>query len=194
MIALFVGLCCFLLHAATTLVWLRLPARMSPVARHAISAIGTHVFGVALAAFAVGPFAYWPAAAVSAFGAVCWLFAFSAVYKSVSLRILTELDHAPHGVIPLDAITEEHVRPEFAARIAVLMKMGCVEETEDGFVITEQGTEMARRIGFVRRICGVAGSGMYGDSANAECEQRRGSNAHPVAYTPGSPVITPPTP
>ena len=31
-------LCCFTLHAAVSLVWLRLPGRMSPVARHAVSA------------------------------------------------------------------------------------------------------------------------------------------------------------
>ena len=63
--------------------------------------------------YLVGPFAYWPAAAVSAFLAVCWLFAFSAVYKSVSLGVLRELARTPGHAIPLDAVTEDHMRPEF---------------------------------------------------------------------------------
>src|SRR5258708_6127744 len=112
MMGLLIGLCCSTLHAAVSLAWSRLPGRMSPVARHAISALGTHVLGIALAAILVGPFGYWPAAAASGFFAVCWLFAFSAVYKSVSLRILTQLDRAPGHALPFETITEEYVRPE----------------------------------------------------------------------------------
>ena len=163
MTSLLVGLLCFALHVAVTLVWLRLPGRTSPVARHAVSALGTNVVVVALAAYRIGSFAYWPAAAVSGFGAVCWLFAFSAVYKSVSLRILTQLDRVPDGALPLDAITKEHVRPEFAARAMVLVKMNCVEEAEDGYVVTEKGTGMACRVGTLKRICGVGESGLYGN-------------------------------
>src|SRR5262245_64767426 len=113
MTALLVGLGCFALHAAVSLVWLRRPGRTPPVVRHAASALGTHVVGVVVAAYCAGPLAYWPLAAVSAFGAVGWLFAFSAVYKSVSLRVLTELASVPDGARSLEAVTEGYVRPEF---------------------------------------------------------------------------------
>ncbi len=170
MIALLVGLCCFLLHAAVTLCWLRLPGRVSPVARHGVSAIGTHVLGIVWGAQLIGPFAYWPAAAVSGFGAVCWLFAFSAVYKSVSLRILTQLARTPGNALSLESITGEHVRPEFAARVAVLVRMGCAEETAEGYTITGKGSETARRIALIQRACGIEQSGMYGGSTSAERE------------------------
>jgi hypothetical protein len=166
MTALLVGPGCFALHVVVTLAWLRLPGRSSPVARHAVSALGTHIAGVAVAAWHVGPFAYWPAAAVSAFGAVCWLFAFSAVYKSVSLRILTELARAPGGALPLGAVTEEHVRPEFTTRVAVLVKMGCGVEVEGGYTATAKGNDVACRIAVVRRVCGIEGDGLYGEPAS----------------------------
>jgi hypothetical protein len=170
MIALAVGLFCFLLHAAVTLCWLRLPGRVSPVTRHGISAIGTHVLGIVLAALFAAPFAYWPAAAVSGFLAVCWLFTFSAVYKSVSLRILTRMAHVPGNELSFDTITDDHVRSEFAARVAVLVKMGCAEETADGYAITGKGSETARRVALIQRACGIGQSGMYGGCAMTERE------------------------
>lgn len=162
MTGLLVGLACFALHAAATLVWLRVPRGPAPVVRHAASALVTHAAGVAGAAFLAGPFAYWPAAAVSGFLAVCWLFAFSAAYKSVSLRILTHLDRAPGNALPLGVVAEDYVRPEFEARAALLVKMGCAEEVPDGYAATAKGNDAARRVARVRRAFGVGGGGMYG--------------------------------
>ena len=125
MTGLLVGLSCFVFHVAVSLVWLRRPGRTAPVAHHAASALGTHAIGVTLAACWVGPFAYWSAAAVSGFGAVVWLFAYSAVYKSVSLRILRELSRSPGQVLPIETIVDRYVRPEFASRALVLVRMGC---------------------------------------------------------------------
>jgi hypothetical protein len=168
MIGLLVGLGCFSLHGALSLVWLRLPGRMSPVARHAASALTTHALGIAFAAVAVGPFAYWPAAAVSGFLAVGWLFAFSAVYKSVSLRILSQLDGAPGHALPFETIANEYVRPEFEARTLVLVQMACAEVLEGGFAVTEKGSATARRIEAIRRACGVEGNGFYAVNVSVE--------------------------
>jgi hypothetical protein len=163
MIALLVGLGCFLTHAAISLVWLRLPGRLSPVSRHAVSAIATHILGTASAAWIVGPFAYWPAAAVAGFGAVCWLFTFSAVYKSVSLRILTQLARTPGHSLPLEAITDQYVQPEFETGTLVLVTMGCAENIEGEFALTQKGKTTAQRIQAAQRVCGIEESGMYGN-------------------------------
>ncbi|VTT97522.1 Uncharacterized protein OS=Crocosphaera watsonii WH 8501 GN=CwatDRAFT_1334 PE=4 SV=1 [Gemmataceae bacterium] len=160
--ALLVGLCCFAAHVAVTLVWLRVKRGPSPVARHAASALGTHAAGVLAGAWVAGPLAYWPAAAVSGFGAVCWLFAFSAVYKSVSLRILSQLSRTPGNALPFVAIAEAYVRPEFEARVAVLVKMGCAEEDAGGYAATAAGNATARRIAGIQRACGIEASGLYG--------------------------------
>lgn len=184
MISLLVGLGCFALNAGVSLVWLRLPGRSAPVARLAASALGTHAIGVAIAGAACGPFAYWPAAAVSGFLAAAWLFAFSAVYKSVSLRILTHLDRAPGRALPMAALTEQYVRPEFDARAAVLVKMGLVAAVGGAWALTAKGNDTARWIEAVRRACGVLGDGLY----------RVPPSIHPAA--PGSALsgFTPPCP
>jgi hypothetical protein len=122
---------------------------------------------LAAGAFLVGPFAYWPVAAVNAFGVVCWLFAFSAVYKSVSLRVLTHLDRAPGNALSLESVTEDYVRPEFEARVALLVKMGCADEVTGGYAATPQGNDTARRIAMIRRACGVEGGGLYGAEPGA---------------------------
>lgn len=164
MTALLIGAGCFCAHLVLTLVLLRLPGRTSPVARHAASALVTHVLGVALAAAWLGPFPYWPVAAVSGFGAVCWLFAFSAVYKSVSLRILIQLARKHDHSLPLAAITEDYVWPEFTARCDVLISMGCATPAETGYEITAKGKQTARRIEAIQQACGIQESGMYSRS------------------------------
>ena len=157
-----VGICCFAAHVAFTLVWLRCPGPFSPVARHGISAIGTHVLGITVAALWIGPFAYWHAASLAAFGAVCWLFAFSAVYKSVSLRVLTQLECTPGHALPFDTIAVEYVWPEFAARNALLVAMGCAKQVQGEFTVTEKGKQTTHRIEAIQRVCGIEQSGMYG--------------------------------
>jgi hypothetical protein len=164
MTGLLVGLGCFLFHVAVSLVWLRRPGRFSPVARHAASALATHAIGVILAAWWVGPFAYWSAAAVSGFGAVVWLFAYSAVYKSVSLRILRELSRSPGQTLALSTIVEEYVRPEFEYRALVLVRMGCARETERGYEVTRKGIDLATRLAVVQWAFGITASGIYGDA------------------------------
>jgi hypothetical protein len=162
MTALLVGLGCFAAHVAVTLVWLRATRGPSPVVRHAASALGTHALGVLVGAWVAGPVAYWPAAAVSGFGAVCWLFAFSAVYKSVSLRILSQLSRTPGHALPFEVIARDYVRPEFEARVAVLVKMNCAEEAASGYAATAAGKATARRIAGIQRACGIEASGLYG--------------------------------
>jgi hypothetical protein len=164
MTGLIVGLGCFAFHVAVSLVWLRRPGRSSPVVRHAASALVTHGLVVFLAAWWVGPFGYWPAAAVSGFGTVVWLFAYSAVYKSVSLRILGEINRSPGHSLPIATITEQYVRPEFESRIAVLVRMGCARKSDRGYEVTRKGTDVASRIAVVQWVFGIVTSGLYGQA------------------------------
>ena len=161
MTGLIVGLGCFVLHVAVSLLWLRCPGRSSPVPRHATSALITHGLVVFLAASWVGPFEYWPAAAVSGFGAVVWLFTYSAVYKSVSLRILGEINRSPGHALAIATITEQYVRPEFESRVAVLVRMGCARGTEHGYEVTRKGTDVASWIAVLQWLFGIGTSGLY---------------------------------
>ena len=139
MSALFVGVACFAAHAFASLVWLApsgevVAGRPACDLRARNARPGDHAGSVACGA--VGLLAGGGGQRVRA---VCWLFAFSAVYKSVSLRILTQLARTPGHSLPLGAITVEYVRPEFEARVALLVRVGWAEWTADGILVTESG-------------------------------------------------------
>ena len=165
--ALLVGAACAMTHTALTLVLLRLPGRVSPVGRHALSAVATHAAGITAGGLFLGPLPYWPVAAVSGFAAVVWLFAFSAVYKSVSLRILAQLAREPGGALPLDTVTADYVLPEFEARVSVLVAMGCAVASGTGYALTAKGAATARRVRAVQRLYGIDRSGLYGGAEPA---------------------------
>src|ERR1700743_502907 len=61
---------------------------IAPVAILAIAAVVSHLASVLLGVMTVQQFQYWNAASLFSFGAILYVFAFGAVYKSVSLEIL----------------------------------------------------------------------------------------------------------
>lgn len=157
-----VGLSWLAGHVVVTLVWLRLGSGPSPVARHLVSALVTHLVGVGLVARLGTGWSYWPAAAVHVGGGVAWAFVFCAVYKSVSLRILTELARQSPAGLPLDQIAREIVGPEYAARLGLLVRAGYIVATETGYTATAAGHAAARRLAALRAFWGLDGDGLYG--------------------------------
>lgn len=159
-------------HVVITLVWLRWGSRPSPVARHLVSALVTHLVGVGVAA-RLGPgWAYWPAAAVHVGGVVAWAFVFCAVYKSVSLRVLTELARQSPAGLPLDRIAREIVGPEYAARFGLLVQAGYIVATETGYRATAAGDAAARRLAALRAFWGLDGDGLYGPGPADQADGR----------------------
>src|SRR5690348_3719214 len=67
----------------------------------AIAAILTHGLGVMLGILVVPEFQYWDAASIFGFCVMAYVFAFGAVYKSVSLEILLGLVDRPERKAPL---------------------------------------------------------------------------------------------
>ena len=82
----------------------------SPAILLAITAVVTHGISVALGAANVAQFQYWDAASIFAFGVMGYVFAFGAVYKSVSLEILLDMAGRPGHAAPLQDIVD-HVAP-----------------------------------------------------------------------------------
>lgn len=153
---------CFLAFAGLCLPVLRLPGRLAPVTRQAGLSLLVHVLGVAWAVHYGPILPYFHGAALYWFLVAAWSFVFSAVYKSVSLGVLCELARLPQGELPLEEITRRHVAPRFAERIDLLVAGGLVRREGEGYLITDQGRRAARRLEGLRRLFGVAGSGLYG--------------------------------
>jgi hypothetical protein len=104
----------------------------------------------------------WHAAAVVAAAGVIHFFAFAAVFKAVSLRILDRLFEQPDGVMTTEALVEDVVRPVVLGRMNLLVEMGFVTVDACGrFRTTERGRSMVRRLKTLQAVFGVRTSGLY---------------------------------
>ena len=106
-------------------------------------------------------FQYWDAASIFAFCVMGYVFAFGAVYKSVSLEILLGLSARPERKSPLSEIVEQQVPSLFQGRIEILLDGGLVEQVDTRFAPTAAGRKMATRVGSLRRVFGIGDTGLY---------------------------------
>lgn len=134
---------------------------VAPVILLAISAVVSHGFGIVLGILTVPQFQYWDAASIFAFCVMGYVFAFGAVYKSVSLDILLGLAGRLGRTAPVSEIVEGQVPRLFQGRAQILVDGGMVEQTGERFTVTAAGQTMAGRIGWLRRIFGIGDTGLY---------------------------------
>jgi len=134
---------------------------VSPVMILAIAAVISHLATVALGITYVPQFQYWNAASVFSFGVMSYIFAFGAVYKSVSLEILLDVSEQPAREVPLRDIVEQKVPGIFRGRTDILVDSGLAERTGSGFVATAAGRKLAGRIARLRRAFAIGDTGLY---------------------------------
>lgn len=134
---------------------------LAPVTLIAIAAIVSHALGVILGALLLAQFQYWHAASIFGFFVMAYVFAFGAVYKSVSLDILLGLVSRPERSAPLSVIVEQQVPHLFQGRIDVLVDGGLVEAENSHFSPTAAGRSMAGRVGRLRSTFGIGDTGLY---------------------------------
>lgn len=127
----------------------------------AIAAIATHALGVALGILVVPQFQYWDAASIFGFCVMGYVFAFGAVYKSVSLDILLGLFDRPEQTAPLSEIIDRQVPDLFRGRIQNLVEGGLVEPLDSHFDATAAGRTMASRVGRLRQAFGIGDTSLY---------------------------------
>ena len=90
-----------------------------------------------------------------------YVFAFGAVYKSVSLEILLGLVDRPGRTAPLSEIVDRQVPDLFLGRTKILIDGGLVEQADSRFAATAAGQTMASRIGRLRRAFRIGNTGLY---------------------------------
>ncbi|WP_247551201.1 hypothetical protein [Bradyrhizobium sp. 138] len=127
----------------------------------AIAAVVTHCLGVMLGILVVPQFQYWDAASIFGFCVMGYVFAFGAVYKSVSLDILLGLINRPEQRAPLSDIVERQVPALFQGRIGNLVDGGLVEPVDSHFAATAAGRATAGRVGRLRRAFGIGDTSLY---------------------------------
>lgn len=134
---------------------------LGPVPLLAIAAVVTHGLGLTFGIFVVPQFQYWDAASIFGFCVMGYVFAFGAVYKSVSLDILLRLVDRPGRRAPLSEITERQIPDLFRGRIGNLVEGGLVEPVDSHFAATAPGRALAGRVGQLRRAFGIGDTSLY---------------------------------
>jgi hypothetical protein len=139
----------------------RAGSTIAPVIILAIAAVIAHVASVVLGVITVQQFQYWNAASIFSFGAMLYVFAFGAVYKSVSLEILLDLAQRPGRTALLADIVDHDVPEIFRGRTDILVSGGQVEREGPCFAVTATGRAMADRIAQLRRAFAIGDTGLY---------------------------------
>jgi hypothetical protein len=139
----------------------RAASPVAPVTILAIAAVTSHGASVLLGAETVQHFQYWNAASIFGFGVMGYVFAFGAVYKSVSLEILLEVAQRPGHAAPLSDIVDRLAPDIFRGRAEILVSGGQAERTGGSFVATMAGRTLAARVARIRRKFVVGDSGLY---------------------------------
>ena len=143
-------------HMARAFAW-----PLAPVVLLAIAALISHGLGVAIGVLTVPGFHYWDAASIFAFSVMAYIFAFGAVYKSVSLDILMGLVNRPGRTAPLSEVVDRQVPDLIQGRIRILVDGGLVEQTGTHFAASAEGRNTADRINRLRRLFGIGDTGLY---------------------------------
>jgi len=168
-----VGLATAATHALAMVPLARLPWRVPMLVIQLFVALVLHGISVAALAHLGLLGQYWWVAASFGFGFMVYLFGFSAVYKSLSLRILLDvLAHDPSEV-PRDGVYQRVVDRSFSDRIEILERGGLVARQGDRYVVSARGLAVAGRIGRLRTILGVDGGGIYFSEQSARPPSRR---------------------
>jgi len=157
-----VGVVLFVIMAPAMQFIVRLAAApIPPVVILAIAAAISHLASTLLGTTTMQQFQYWNAASVFSFGVMTYVFAFGAVYKSVSLEILLDLAQQPERMVPLSDIIDRQIPDIFRERTEILIAGGLAERTGSSFVVTEAGRKLAGRIARIRHAFAIGDTGLY---------------------------------
>jgi len=151
----------FVLYVMIFLLLVRIRGKVEWFKLQVVSASIVHVVSSVFLIVFFDGFLYW-----YAFGlfSVCWFSFFTlstAIYVSVSARVLRIIDTQPEHAISVNVIYDICVRPQFEERIEFLVASGLAEKRDNGFRITNQGYRSARRLMSMRQFWGMDGSGLY---------------------------------
>lgn len=103
---------------------------------------------------------FWSFTVSYSFFTLCFLMAFGAIYKSISLRMMMDLLKRPGHANDMDVIVKNYLTEDsFQDRLAVVQQNFLVDRTEGWYVLTVKGRAFAGRIRCVQRLFNITKSG-----------------------------------
>jgi hypothetical protein len=104
--------------------------------------------------------AFWSFAALYGFLFVAFLQAFAVIFKSISLRMLVEIDRLPGKTLSVDRAHEALIRQgAYARRLVGLEKGGLISQEGPTIRLTEKGRRTAEWLLAFQRLFGIRQSG-----------------------------------
>ena len=142
---------------------------MSPAFIHLLSAVVAAMVFLFFGPDCLAPKPYnaWPGLSFMAFGSMVFLFAYSAIYKSISLRLLVEGAKAYPHAVSIERLHNETVLPRFIDRINLLADSGHIRKDWGFLVITARGRKLYSALVNLRTLLGFTASGLYYTSKKA---------------------------
>ena len=103
---------------------------------------------------------FWATSITYWFLTLCFLMAFGAIYKSVSLRVLRDLLKTEGRSQSHDAILARYIREEsYQRRLALLESEGFALRQPEGYVLTPKGNRLAGVAHVIQRVFRIERSG-----------------------------------
>jgi len=150
----------FTVYLVAILGLLRLPIPGSPALVVVGTAIVVYVGTAAAGAALVAPVPFWAMSATYWFLALCFLMAFGAIYKSISLRILLHLLDRPDRAERRDAIMSRYVQTDsYRGRLEVLITQRLATRERAAFRLTPRGQRIAAVAAGCQRLFRIEQSG-----------------------------------
>jgi hypothetical protein len=103
---------------------------------------------------------FWEYATSYWFFALCFLMAFGAIYKSISLRILLDLSMKPGRADDYDSMLARYIAEEsYQNRLRVIQDKRLAARVGDRFVLTDRGRLVARSVRAIQEVFRITRSG-----------------------------------
>lgn len=168
------GLVAFIFYVAVFLVLKRLRPGIGWLTLQVASAGVIHVFSSILFSFLLEGFLYWYALGIFFVGWFCFFTLSTAIYVSISARILRTIYKSPDQSLLLEDVFRVCVREPFRERAEFLAASDLAEKGEIGYRITAAGDKNARRVHSLRRFFGMKeSSGLYSLNVGPKNEKRK---------------------
>ena len=156
-----VGALAFAIFAALSPLALRLRPDCPPAAVLLAGSLTIHLLVSLAAGWAFHGISYWHGSALYWFAFMGYLYGYSALQKSISLRALRALYARPDRSDDLLTIYTHTVWRSFLERANLLVEGGMAAVENGVYTPTERARRTVRRVASVRRLFGVVSSGLY---------------------------------
>src|ERR1700722_13814356 len=151
------GFILFLILMCTMLILLRITKKPSPPTLFCLSSLLFYTTGKIVLIFLQIPLKFFQFSASYWFWTFSTMMVFFAVYKSISLRMMMNLQRRPST---LNEILSNYIQQEsYTSRIDVLVQNELIKKTSGGYQLTLKGKRCAMIIGLVQKLFNINQSG-----------------------------------